>query len=265
MFNYEPDYAYELQKMLKNMEDGKVKDSAKSAIYRYIYEDIADEYENTHSNEEITQKHREFCAAHDFVSGDIAKLIYLIDDNTIGYVLDIVYDIVNAIDDMAYDRGYDDGFEQCEKEEIDFIIDTSGIDKSSSYYKPIISEGNIQELVKNGLCCAMCKYYKDGYCWNKAFPRINMIKPKPYQICECIKFDGEKYNNYYFDGKQFCKRSNQTICKKSHFSDVAIETVDKMKNIISENEDFISFMKEEIPEVYKKLYQEFRKRKEILK
>lgn len=265
MFDYRPEYAEELEKAIQNLPDGEIKDNAKHAIYRHIFEEVAKEYEETHNEDEEIQKNNECIRNFPTISTDISKLIYLIDEKIILYVLDIVRDIINIVDDMSYDRGYDDGFEECGKSDIDFIIDTSEwAGYESNYYKPIVKSGNELELIKKGLCCAVCKHYKDGYCCNQAAPRINMIRPKPYQVCVCVKFDGEKYSNYYFDGRQYCRRGNQTLEHKEHLANVAMETVNKLNKRIEENESFINFFKSEIPEVYGKMMKELRKRKEIL-
>lgn len=59
------------------------------------------------------------------------------------------------------------------------------------------------------------------------------------------------------------RAKEKSIKKDSSFSR-EISTLRKINNQ-SEVADFIDFFKEELPEVYKELYKEFRKRKEISK
>lgn len=92
------------------------------------------------------------------------------------------------------------------------------------------------------------------------------------RIGESQRKDGRYMYRWTVDGKEKTvyalsleelRAKEKTIKKDNSFSK-EISTLRKINNQ-SEVAGFIEFFKEELPEVYKKLHQEFKKRKEISK
>lgn len=182
-------------------------------------------------------------------------------------ILHIIYEIVRIVELKEYEHGYEACLNNLpHRTELDrFLVDTSAGYHDSSYYKPICKKEDVGELLKNGLCCGVCSNYKSGLCQNRIYTEFRMPKVEPYQICECVKFNGKRYKNYYFSKNEY--RGHQSGDKqphKKHFSQVADRTIDELQRDIGKMEDFENFIREEIPEVYSKLMKEFKKRKEIL-
>ncbi len=209
-------------------------------------------------------KLKEFSDKRPYLCHRIDKLIEIMDTPATPKILEIIYSIVEDVEYVRDEKIFNDGFKKCQNDSVNFVVDTSNGYHDSCYYKPTCIKKEAKKLLEVGLCCAVCRYYLHGECINPIYTEFSRPDVKPYQICECVKFDGKKYSNYYFDGNQYCKRGNQTLEHKGHFSEVAEETVDRLKNNLKEKDDFIYFFREELPEVYRKLYQEFKKRKEFL-
>lgn len=271
MFDYSFDCEDKMQEEISNMKDENIKDFIFKIAYESKLKAAAEEYEKIHGKE-VVDLYNEFCEERKGIKDHMKKIAFLLDDNIVGYVLDIIYDIVKDTEKEMYDLGYEDGKRMVDEEvvlrnigSIDFYVDTSKGYCDTSYYKPVCDKKDIDKLLKCGLCCAVCRNYSHGRCWNKIYTEFTQPEVEPYQICECVKFDGKKYSNFYFDGCQYCKRGNQKVEHRGHFSDVTKEAVERLKNELKEKEDFIYFFMSEIPEVYRKMMGEFKKRKEISK
>lgn len=210
-------------------------------------------------------KLKEFADKRPYLYSRIDKLIEIIDTTATPKILEIIYSIVEDVECVRDEKAFNDGFKKCQNDSANFVVDTSTGYHDSCYYKPTCSKKEAKKLLESGLCCAVCRYYSHEECINPIYTEFSRPDVKPYQICECVKFDGKKYSNYYFDGKQYCKRGNRTLERKEHFSEVAEETVNRLKSNLKEKDDFIYFFREELPEVYRKMMEEFKKRKDISK
>ena len=138
-----------------------------------------------------------------------------------------------------------------------------------SYYRRSYNQGIIR-LVNMGLCCGVCGYSRlndknQCVCVHPIHRNtLHDIEVEPYQICELVTL-GNKYLKFIFDGNSF-KRSNpgkSAEKAQERFSHVGFvmreehyEDLDKIKEL----NKFIDFFKSEIPDVYEKLLNEFKRR-----
>ena len=115
-------------------------------------------------------------------------------------------------------------------------------------------------MTKYGLCCANCSDYHNGYCCNRVYySDIFQPRVEPYQICECHRL-ARKYGGYYFSENGLYNGIKTEEHKKVHFSEVAEEVIRKTKEKLREKEDFIEFIKSEIPDVYNELLKQYKKK-----
>lgn len=142
--------------------------------------------------------------------------------------------------------------------------------KKDSYYKIQCAE-DPEELLKKGLCCAACSHcysWEDGkYECSHKINRgiIRSVFVEPYQICELIS-TGTNFPGWYFDGNVFKPTSEGAGVRSQkffHFATFEKEMSSKLKQNNLNANKFLCFIQRELPDVYKKLEDEF-KRKETM-
>lgn len=262
MFDYQPEYADFLLDKVEDIPIDTARERTKKSILHSIYRDIAEEYNYHCTEKEAQNKLNDLKKSYPLIGDDIAKILYAIPKYCNRYVLDVICDICKEVEDDLYDRALFDISSECETCEDD-VIHIPSTYKNSCRYSSICEDDEVFELKKYGLCCANCISYHNGYCCNRVYPSDICQPPvKPYQICECYRL-ARKYGNYYFSENGFYNSYKVKENKKLHFSEVAEEVIEKTKEKLREKEDFIEFIKSEIPEVHDELVKQYKKRKRM--
>lgn len=267
MFDYIPDYAEKMVEEVLGVKDENIKSLMTNAVKSHIYRSVAEEYDRVSNDEHLTETFHNFCKKYDYIVDEMDKIFYLLEYSNRAYGIDVIYDIVSAVEKVTSDIIQ----EKTKQHSIEYIfIHEIPEGKQNGYqYKPTLKrEGaEMANAIISGMCCSLCSHYINGECHNPIYLEFEVPHVEPWEICECISFDGRKYRGYYFDGSSFVQVKTNDV--KENFAQVAVENINALKNIISENEDFISFIKEEIPSVYSKLRKEYKirkcERKEFLK
>lgn len=146
---------------------------------------------------------------------------------------------------------------------------TSGLvidwkNKKNCYYIIRINK-DPKTLLKYGLCCAACRYSEPGenrlFCCHLIHNGVNIPQVFPWQICELISSKPYGVNDYVFDGNKF-KQSGNANHKPTHNHYALMQRYrfEEVTYKLKEKDLFISFFKSELPDVYRKLKQNFFKK-----
>lgn len=267
---FKPKYADKLMELLDKEECEEVKGEATVAFHKYIFTDMMEEFKKRINIDEFDKKYDFFVEYRESIRNQIIAIGIVLDPRIYYPVMDLLMEIVDKVEKEVYELAYSDGLKRVDEgkaqqsiAKIDFYVDIPEKFIEQHNHKAVCKKKDVGDLVKAGLCCALCNYYISGKCYNLACPESELPEVEPWQVCEYISFDEEKYCGYYFDGNTLIQRNTRK--EKKNFAQIASEIIDKMENSMLDNEKFISFIKEEIPDVYRKLRQEYRKRKENIR
>lgn len=139
---------------------------------------------------------------------------------------------------------------------------------NDSYYRKAYKQA-LLSLYEMGLCCGTCRYSilrenGDVICNNiihrNTFSDVIVM---PDQICELVCVS-EHLHKYIFDFSEFKYRTPGKCKDKSErrFPHVGFMFKDELKHLRDEHSNtirFIDFIQSEIPDVYKKLLEEFKR------
>lgn len=256
MFDYEPEYAKELRAGVGEIKSSKLQHLAMLAVEKYVNEKTIEEFSEKYESEGYDEKHNALSEKYKYVDNELTKIYQILGYRYYIYISDIIYDILEAVEERIQEEA---------PSVYSIFLHEIPIEKRYSFrYKPTFEYKSPQmcNAIISGLCCSLCSHYVNGKCHNPIYSEFEFPDVEAWQICECMLFDGQKYGDYYFNGVNFTQKKTKRT--REHFAQIA-KTINKAKSSMSENEDFICFIRKEIPDVYRKLRQEYKRRKEIMK